>query len=66
MEEIAIRTGHLTPRLLGKELQKIEREPEKIFVTHLKPPYLDTIRKELQKLKIKNLKLLRYREIIHV
>jgi cAMP phosphodiesterase len=66
MEEIAIRTGHLTPRLLGKELQKIENEPEKIFVTHLKPPYFNTIRKELQKLKIKNLKLLRYGEIIRV
>jgi ribonuclease BN (tRNA processing enzyme) len=38
MEEIAVRTGHLTPRLLGKELQKIEKEPEKIFVTHVKPP----------------------------
>jgi len=66
MEEIAIRTGHLTPRLLGKELQKIKNLPEKIFVTYLKPPYFNTIRKELQKLKIKNLKLLRHGEIISV
>jgi cAMP phosphodiesterase len=66
MEEIAVRTGHLTPRLLGKELRKIENEPEKIFATHLKPPYFNTIRKELQKLKIKNLKLLRDGEMITV
>ena len=66
MEEIAIRTGHLTPQLLGKELQKIGNEPEKIFVTHLKPQYFNTIRKELQRLKIKKLKLLRHGEIISV
>jgi ribonuclease BN (tRNA processing enzyme) len=66
MEEIAIRTGHLTPRLLGKELQKLKNEPEKIFVTHLKPQYFNTIRKELQKLKIKNLQLLRDGETINV
>ena len=66
MEEVAIRTGHLTPRLLGRELEKIENEPEKIFVTHLKPPYFNTIKKELQKLKIKNLRLLRDGEMITV
>ncbi len=66
LEKIAIRTGHLTPGLLEKELQKMESAPEKIFVTHLKPPYMNTIRKELQKLRIKNLKLLRHGEIINV
>jgi ribonuclease BN (tRNA processing enzyme) len=66
MEEIAIRTGHLTPRLLKKELLKIKPHPEKIFAIHIKPQYLKTIKTELQKLKIKNLKLLKDGETIQV
>jgi ribonuclease BN (tRNA processing enzyme) len=66
MEEIAIRTGHLTPRLLKKEISKIKPIPEKIFVIHIKPQYSKTIKGELQKLKIKELRTLREGAIIHV
>jgi ribonuclease BN (tRNA processing enzyme) len=66
MEEIAIRTGHLTPRLLKKELLKIKPYPERIFVIHIKPQYFKTIKSELQKLKIKNLRLLRDGQTIKV
>lgn len=66
MEEMAIRTGHLTPRLLQKELLKIKPNPERIFVIHIKPQYFKTIKTELQKLKIKNLKLLGDGEAIKV
>jgi ribonuclease BN (tRNA processing enzyme) len=66
MEEIAIRTGHLTPRLLKKEVLKIEPHPEKIFAIHIKPQYFKTIKTELQKLKIKNLRLLKEGAIINV
>ena len=66
MEEIAIRTGHLTPRLLKKELLKIKPYPERIFVIHIKPQYFRTIKSELQKLKIKNLRLLRDGQTIKV
>lgn len=58
MEEFAIRTGHLTPQLLGKELLKIKNTPERIYITHSKPKYFKTVRAELQKLKINNLELL--------
>ena len=66
MEKMAIVTGHLTAKLLRKELSKIKQNPEKIYITHLKPQYLKTIRKELQELKMKNLRLLRDGEIIRI
>ena len=59
MEEIAIQTGHLTPRLLKKEILKIKHMPEKIYLTHLKPQYAKDIKKELERLDIKNIKLLK-------
>jgi ribonuclease BN (tRNA processing enzyme) len=66
MEDIAIRTGHLTPQLLKNEILKIKPYPERIFVIHIKPQYFKTIKTELQKLKIKNLKLLRDGQTIKV
>ena len=66
MEDIAIKTGHLTPRLLQKELAKIRQTPEKIFVTHIKTQYFKTIKTELHRLKIKNLKLLKDGDIIEI
>jgi ribonuclease BN (tRNA processing enzyme) len=66
MEEIAIRTGHLTPRLLKKELLKIKPHPERILVVHIKPQYSKTIKSELRKLKIKNLRLLKDGETIKI
>jgi ribonuclease BN (tRNA processing enzyme) len=59
MGDIALRTGHLTPRLLKKELLKIEPHPERIFIIHIKPQYFKSIKSELQKLKIKGLRLLK-------
>jgi ribonuclease BN (tRNA processing enzyme) len=66
MKKIALETGHLTPQLLKKELLKINPQPERIFIIHLKPQYFHTIREELQKIKIKNLKLLGHGETIKV
>ncbi len=59
MEETALLTGHLTPRLLGRELGKVAQLPPRILVTHPKPQYYDTIRAELVALGIPRLKLLK-------
>jgi hypothetical protein len=66
MEDIALRTGHLTPRLLKKELLKIKPFPERIFVIHIKPQYFKTIQSELQKLHIRGLRLLKDGQTIQV
>jgi len=66
MRKIAIKTGHLTPRLLKRELSKIKRMPERVLITHLKPKYSRAIKTELQGLRIKNLKLLRDAETIKI
>lgn len=66
MEKMAIKTRHLTPRLLKRELSKIKQVPERILITHLKPKYAQTIKTELQRLRIKNLKLLRDEESIEI
>ena len=64
MKETALKTGHLTPRLLKKELSKMKPVPKRIYVTHAKPQYLRTISLELRRLKISNLRLLRDGESI--
>lgn len=59
MEEVAIKTGHLTPRLIVKELQKMESLPEKILITHQKPLYLKQIHNEIGALGIKNIRIVK-------
>jgi ribonuclease BN (tRNA processing enzyme) len=66
MGNIAIRTGHLTPRLLKKELLKMKQMPRRIYITHLKPQYFKVIKNEVQRLRIKNLRLLRDGETIRI
>jgi ribonuclease BN (tRNA processing enzyme) len=66
MGKMAIQTGHLTPQLLERELSKINRKPERILITHLKPKHAQTIMTELRRLRIKNLKLLRHEETIEI
>jgi len=66
MEEFAIKTGHMTPLLVKKELSKNKFAPEKIYITHMKPQFFSTIKTEIRKLGIKNLRLLRDGETIEV
>ncbi|NWF52272.1 MAG: 3',5'-cyclic-nucleotide phosphodiesterase [Nitrospirae bacterium] len=66
MREIAINTGHLTAKLMKDELKKICKLPQKIYITHPKPQYSKLIKRELKLLKLRNLKMLKDREIITV
>lgn len=66
MEETAVRLGHLTSNLLQKELMKMFCKPDKICISHIKPQYLKQIRNELERLRIKNLLLLRSGDTITI
>jgi cAMP phosphodiesterase len=51
MQDLADRTGHLTPRSLKDELKKITGYEGPVFVYHVKSQYLDEIKRELRALK---------------
>jgi ribonuclease BN (tRNA processing enzyme) len=66
MREMAITTGHLTPELLQEEIETIHPAPDCIYITHPKPQYFKTVQKELNRLKIRNLSILREGQIIRI
>jgi len=66
MEERAIMTGHLTPRLLKKEIRKMEHPPRKILITHPKPQYLKKIKKEVEALHMANIAMLEEGKIYEI
>jgi ribonuclease BN (tRNA processing enzyme) len=47
MLELALTSGHLTPSLLAAEMKKMPFIPKRIYITHLKPLYKDTIKRQL-------------------
>lgn len=53
MAALAIKTGHLTPKLLKKELAKMKFLPDRIFITHPKPQYIKQITKEIEDISAK-------------
>ncbi len=66
MEEMAIKTGHLTPLLLKEELLKMRHMPEYINITHTKPQHFETIKRDLGLLKMGRLRLLRDGDTIRI
>jgi len=50
MIDLALTSGHMTPSLLTKEIQKMKDLPERIYVTHLKPFYRHVIEDQLARL----------------
>ena len=47
LETLALQTGHLTPKLLAKELAKLDKPEVPVKIFHMKPQYLDEISAEL-------------------
>ncbi len=47
LESLALKTGHLTPGLLAKELVKLDKPEVPVKIFHMKPQYLDEISAEL-------------------
>lgn len=66
LEVMAIKTGHLTAGLLMKEINKMESLPERILITHPKPQYLKQIKKEIEGLRMNNIKILKDGEIYSI
>jgi ribonuclease BN (tRNA processing enzyme) len=66
MNELAKKTGHLTPELLREELLTMKQLPENVCITHPKPQYFKTIKKELDRLGMRNLRILKEGETIKV
>jgi len=64
LEKLALTTGHLTPSLLEGEIAKMSRPPEKIFIMHLKPQFLQEIEMEIQALEHGNIEFLKDGEVI--
>jgi len=64
MEQIAIKTGHLTPQLLKEEILKMKLRPKRIYVIHIKSQYFKLVKKELEELETKDLALLKEGDII--
>lgn len=56
-ELIANASGHMTPRLLEKELQKLQSEVP-VFLTHLKPAHRKRILAEVKTLKLPRVEIL--------
>ena len=64
LEKLAVSTGHLTPSLLEREIAKMSRPPEKIFIMHLKPQFQQEIETEIQALGHDNIEFLKDGEVI--
>lgn len=58
MEDLAIRTKHLTPSFLAQELLKLKSLPPRILVTHPKPQHYEKIATELRLLGIRQIEML--------
>jgi len=66
MELIAKKTGHLTPKLLFKEVSLLKYPPKRIYLTHIKPFYIKQIEREIHKKSPYKIQILLGGEIIRV
>ena len=58
MGDLAARSKHLTPSLLAKEVQKLNRDDVPIYVYHMKPRYRGRIISQLQQLGLPQIRVL--------
>jgi len=66
MEDMAIKTGHLTPALMRLELEKMADTPGQILVTHMKPQYRDELMGELIGLGLPGLTVMREDDVFEI
>lgn len=64
MTELALKTGHLTPDLLAKEVLKMKNLPLRFFISHSKPTYMEEIHDELEDISREYIEILQDGQII--
>ncbi len=65
MKELALKSGHLTPTLLGQEIAKIS-PPPMILLMHAKPQYRAEIEKDVASLRNRAIRFLEEGEILSI
>jgi ribonuclease BN (tRNA processing enzyme) len=58
LQELADASGHLTPRTLAGELEKVERDGFPVLLYHLKPAHVRELRRELAALALPDVRVL--------
>ena len=58
LEDLAETSHHLTPRHLQKELAKFDRKECVVYVVNIKPAYREEVVRQIEELKIENLRIL--------
>jgi ribonuclease BN (tRNA processing enzyme) len=59
LKDLAAKSKHLTPALLLQEFSKIGRPRLPLYIYHMKPRYLEAILRELKRLKIERMTMLK-------
>ncbi len=59
LQDLAVKSKHLTPNLLFEEFSKIGKPHLPLYIYHMKPRYLEAIRRELKQLKIEKMTFLK-------
>lgn len=54
-EELALASGHFTPKLMARDLQKLNRDDVEILIYHIKPMHEETMLRQLKDLGIAKL-----------
>jgi ribonuclease BN (tRNA processing enzyme) len=50
LQSLALTSGHLTPALFARELEKLQALPDRIFITHVKPYHRSAIEAQMAEL----------------
>lgn len=66
MQDIADKTGHLTPVTLAAELKKLKDVKPKIYLSHMKPQYAATIRREVSAIQDRKIHIIRDGQTIRI
>jgi len=66
MQGIADKTGHLTPRTLACELDKLKNAKPEIYLYHMKPSYAAVISREVAAIRNRKIHIIKDGQVIHI